>query len=366
MARRESNLYKRSDGRYEGRYIKDRTVEGKAVYGYIYAKNYTMAKEKLAHAKLVNAGHYKDAPETVPDLLGKYLKLIQNHIKPSTYGLYHRYLTSYIAPYFGGMKGSRLTPETVQGFVDKKLTDGLSVKTVRAVFQFMKSGIVETVDNKLIHETFKNIRFPSRPAREIKVFSTDEQGRLEAAAKSAGGNNYIGVILSLYTGIRLGELCGLMWQDIDFECRVLHVNRTMQRISDDTDSDTKTKLIFLSPKSRTSARSIPLPVFLVSLLARHRQENGGLYVLSHDGKPIEPRAFQYRFKTLLKSAKLKPVNAHICRHTFSVRALENGFDVKTLSEILGHASAAVTLNVYAHSLDEHKRMRMESLSLLVQ
>jgi integrase len=170
-------------------------------------------------------------------------------------------------------------------------------------------------------------------------------------------------MLCLYTGIRVGELCGLQWDDIDLASGVMRIRRTVQRIQSDA-ADSKTALVYSAPKSNTSARTIPLPAMLIVLLQRHRSRRDCDFVLSHNGNPVEPRNVQHHFKRLLGIADIKDVGFHATRHTFATRALESGFDVKTLSEILGHANATITLKQYAHSATEHKRSCMESLSRL--
>jgi integrase len=226
--------------------------------------------------------------------------------------------------------------------------------TVQSVFSFLKAGI-KTVDSSIF-----NVKLPKKQKSNVEFFSMDEQKRLEAAAKASCGLDYLSTTLSLYTGVRVGELCGLVWNDIDFECRILRVRRTMQRIN--SDGESKTEIAFLTPKTETSTRNIPLPDFLLDVLTEQRAVSRCTYVLSARGKPVEPRTVQRRFKKLLSDAGVKEVNLHTTRHTFATRALENGFDVKSLSEILGHGSATVTLNKYAHALDEHKRACMNGLS----
>ena len=131
-------------------------------------------------------------------------------------------------------------------------------------------------------------------------------------------------------------------------------------------SDSKTQIVFQAPKTVSSKRSIPIPQFLLNLLKEHHANSKGIYIISREGSAIEPRNMQYRFKRLLDDANLRPVNFHAIRHTFATRALENGFDIKTLSEILGHSSPTITLQKYTHALDEHKRRSMELLSELYQ
>jgi integrase len=252
------------------------------------------------------------------------------------------------------MRCDALTADISQGFVNKLIENGLSVATVQSIFNLVKSSVEEANGSVFA------VRFPRQVKKQVEYLSVEEQKRLEQAAMARCGTDYIAVMLCLYTGIRIGEVCGLRWSDINFECRVLYVNRTMQRIR--ADGETRTELAFLAPKSATSAREIPLPDFLLAMLRDREQTAKTEYVLTYKNKPIEPRTLQYRFKRILEAAEVKDVCWHTTRHTFATRALENGFDVKSLSEILGHGSATVTLNKYAHASTEHKRGCMNALS----
>ncbi|GHU76131.1 site-specific integrase [Clostridia bacterium] len=360
MARKERNIYKRNDGRYEARYIREYGSDGKAIYGAVYAKTYAEVKEKLERVKETPIEVRANLSQTIKETTENYLTSVKIRIKPSTYGIYQRYLDNYITPYFGTKRLGDITPEILQGFVDTQLKNGLSVVTVQSVFSLLKTG-VKSVMGK---DNFE-VTIPKYSTSEVEFFSLDEQKRLEATAKNSDEIDFIAITMCLYTRLRVGKICGLMWEDIDFECRLLHVRRTMQRISV-SDGEHKTKIVFMPPKSATSARSIPLPDFLLTLLREHQAKNASAYVLSRNAEPVEPRNIQYRFKKLLTSAGVKQANFHATRHTFATRALENGFDVKTLSEILGHSSAIVTLKKYAHVLDEHKRNRMEALAVVYQ
>jgi integrase len=355
--RRERNIYKRKDGRYEARYIKGYGENGKAVYGAVYARSYAEVKEKLGNVTLhpiapVGAGRGR----TVVQEMETYLDTIRCQIKPSTLGVYQRYLSNYIAPFFGSTRCDQLTAEMAQSFVNRQMESGLSAVTVQSAFCFLKNGL-----NGAFRQNVFGVKLPKYKAAEVEVLSVEEQKRLEAAANASDDINRIGVTLCLYTGIRLGELCGLMWGDIDPERRLLHVRRTLQRIKNTEGGDAqRTKMTTSPPKSSASLRSIPLPGFLMVLLEECGKPDG--YVISRGGAAIEPRNMQYRFSKLLTAANVKPVNFHVTRHTFATRALENGFDIKTLSEILGHSSATITLQKYAHTMDAHKRRSMESLA----
>ena len=357
------NIYHRKDGRFEGRYANGYDVNGKKKYSSVFGKTYAEVKEKLGRAKTAanqtpHTPTLTDSPiankMAITEAVAIHLENSKPRLKASTLGVYSRYLDCYIYPHFGKMLCTALTAELSQGFVNRLLESGLSVTTVQSVFNLMKNA-VETADGSVFA-----VQFPKQGKKMVEYLSVDEQKRLEQAAKERGDVDYIAIMLCLYTGIRIGEVSGLQWSDINFDCKLFRVNRTMQRIR--SDGDTKTELKFLSPKSSTSAREIPLPDFLVEILLDFKRTAKTDYILTYKNKPIEPRTLQYRFKRILEAAEVKNVCWHTTRHTFATRALENGFDVKSLSEILGHGSATVTLNKYAHSSTEHKRGCMNALS----
>ena len=168
-------------------------------------------------------------------------------------------------------------------------------------------------------------------------------------------------MICLYTGIRIGELCALEWKNIDLKRGVISIRQTLYRVKSDNEKR-KTEIIIAPPKSDTSVRDIPLPKFLTAKLKVI--EHGGGFLINRKGKYIEPAVYARRYKTVLKEAGVRDVKFHTTRHTFATRALEIGIDIKTLSEILGHASPTVTLNIYAHSLPEHKAKEMDRLGKL--
>jgi len=351
------NIYRRKDGRFEGRYANGYDASGKTKYRSVFGKNYAEVKEKLERAK-TSVPLQRDSPvanrSTIIEAVAVHLDTSRLRLKPSTLGVYRRYLDCHISPHFGNMLCDALTGEISQGFVNKLIENGLSVTTVQSVFNLMTSA-VEAASGSVF-----TVKFPKQTKKPVEYLSVDEQKRLEQAAKERGTTDYIAVMLCLYTGIRIGEVSGLRWSDINFECRTFYINRTMQRIR--SEGNHKTELAFLAPKSTTSMREIPLPDFLADILYDFRRTAKTEYVLTYRNKPIEPRTLQYRFKRILETAEVKDVCWHTTRHTFATRALESGFDVKSLSEILGHGSATVTLNKYAHSSSEHKRGCMNALS----
>ena len=166
-----------------------------------------------------------------------------------------------------------------------------------------------------------------------------------------------GILLCLYSGLRIGELIALQWSDIDFSKGILTVSKSCY--------DGKDGLIIDEPKTASSCRTIPLPKQLFPILRGIRKKSDSLFVVSNHGKPVSVRSYQRSFELLLKKLKIAHRGFHSLRHTFATRALECGMDVKTLSEILGHKNPTVTLNRYAHSLIEHKTLMMNRLGNLL-
>ncbi|MCL1999351.1 MAG: site-specific integrase [Turicibacter sp.] len=345
--RKARNIYKRKDGRFEGRYIKAHEG-GKPIYASIYGKTYAAVKDKLEKRQLSPKFHKNTRIITK---IEEYLGQIQ--VKTSTQGIYRGYLDNHIAPFFKKMRCNQLNRDVIQNFVNCK--NGLASTTAQSVFYLLKRALSGCPPDIF------NVPLPKIVKPKIPVLSREEQKRLEQTATARADR--IVLTLCLYTGLRIGELCGLKWDDCDFENKQLDIRRTVLRIKNPEKGGTKTIISIQEPKSRSSRRTIPLPDFIVQLLQMHKNASNSPFIVSTTEKPLEPRTLQYRFKRMLQKANLRKVKFHVTRHTFAVRALEIGFDIKTLSEILGHSSPMITLENYAHILDEHKRQSMEKLAI---
>ncbi len=189
----------------------------------------------------------------------------------------------------------------------------------------------------------------------------EEHHKLNQYVTKQHNHSNLGILLAMTTGIRIGELCALQWADIDLEKRILTVRKTIQRIQCQ-DGKSKTKLIITEPKSESSKREIPLPESIISYLSEFIGKSGQ-YVLSGDEKPVEPRTMQNRFARILRNVNLPSVHFHSLRHYFASDCIRLGFDVKSLSELLGHGSVEITLNRYVHSSLEQKREYMNRISI---
>jgi integrase len=208
----------------------------------------------------------------------------------------------------------------------------------------------------------RNVPPLKKPVKAAAVFSRDEQRKILTEIRNNPTPTACGILLTMFTGLRIGELCALEWKDIDFNERVLHVTKAVQRISQ-FGGKAKTNLKVITPKSATSVRDIPLPDFLMKLLENFKGEDDN-FVASGSTKICEPRCFTNRYKALLKKANVPSLKFHSLRHTFATNALHQNFDIKTLSEILGHANASITMQVYVHSSMERKAACMSRLQEL--
>jgi len=371
MAKHGENIYKRKDGRWEGRYIKGRKPDGKSAYGYVYARKYSECKEKLAQARArhmyVQHGYAGNTVKicgngSVLDFIRYWLHcIVRPHIKVSTFNNYVTIVEKWILPFFGERKLHQVEREEIQRLISWLPEQGLSPGTVRNIYSVLHAAMSKAKEYGYIPmNACEGIRLPKIEKKEARILTLWEQKELERAAKT--DKNGTAILLASYTGLRIGEICGLAWNDVDLVNGVIHVSRTVRRIQcHEPEAAARTAVVTGSVKSDRSGRSIPLPACILQLFQEHRETSAGEYVFAYRGHPLEPRTLQYRFKALLKKAGLADINFHALRHTFATRCLELNFDIKTLSEILGHASAKMTLDRYGHSQMEHKRLAMRTL-----
>ena len=361
MARHGENIYKRKDGRWEGRYIKGYDAEGKSIPGYVYGKSYKEAKEKLTFAKVNAKEKIKriSSDMTVSDWFDKWLDS-QKRIKRSSYTTYSSNINKHIKKKLGKIKLKLLTEEHIQNFIDD-LSKELAAKSVRSVFSILKLGLTDAYEKNLSVELCRKIKLPKVKRKEVKVFTKTEQKAIEQFIEQSVHPNDIGILICFYTGIRIGELCALDHNDIDLKRGVISIQHTLYRVKSEK-GNKKTELRISTPKSESSIRDIPLPKFLIAKLSAF--ENGSGFLIQKNGKFIETNVYVRRYKKILEELEIPYRKFHATRHTFATRALEIGMDIKTLSEILGHSSPTVTLNLYSHSLPEHKKKEMDRLGKL--
>ena len=362
--RTESNIYKRKDGRWEGRYFKEYDSNGKIKYASVYGKSYNEVKEKLKIAKGYNLKPTQSQTKNIKTpfslICQQWLDCIKNNVKISTYSRYSYIIEKYILPSASNYK----LYEIDSNFTDKLISDNsyLATNSLKSILMVFNSIINYANDKYDTNIVLKNKKLKKTNSKTIRVLSTFELSRLIRFLLKDTDYLKLGVFLCLYTGLRIGEICALKWNDINLTDKEIKVKRTIQRIRNtDKNALRKTSVIIDTPKSATSFRIIPLPNSIVDLLQKYKA-NG--YFLTGNNKFIEPRTYQNKFKKYLIEANIEEINFHTLRHTFATRAIENGFDINSLSEILGHSSVKITLEKYVHTSFEQKRKQMDKLNLL--
>jgi len=390
----EGTIRQRKDGRWEGLYTVN--YKRKSVYGKTQAEVRKKLNEVLND---INNGMYiENTNITLGAWLDEWLEVYAKpSVKLSTYGSYEGYIRNHIKPEIGKVKLSVLRADILQKFFNQKLTNGrcdkvkdtntnklvtrkggLSEKTIKNMYNMIHSALKQAYRNGLVNQNVSEIiSLPKQKRNEMRVLSLEEQKALQRAVQDERLG--IGIILCLFTGIRLGELLGLKFEDIDFENKTITIRRTLNRLKVFDNAEKKTDIVIGEPKTNKAKRIIPLQEFLIPLLKTHRArvlteqlkvanlyENHSFVMCNEFGKFLEPTTYQKFFKNMLKKASIQDTNFHTLRHTFATRALESGFDVKVLADILGHADASTTLNKYAHALPDHKKTSMEKLSFLYE
>lgn len=367
MARHGENIRKRTDGRWEGRYPVYNKEKGKQIYCSVYGRTYEEVREKLTAKKNLLKAWAEASEQThtcpMPPSFGisfteaaqGWLAQVREKRKLSTYIKYSLIYQKYMEQEF---ENTALSEMTVS-FVKDRLADSLSGSVCKSVYCVLNQILKYASARYSL--TLAPLQRPDSgiPPKAIRVLSKSDQKKLIAVLFQKMNLSKLAVLLVLYTGLRLGELCSLKWTDIDFEGRVLSVSRTVQRLYAEGQGK-KTVLLETAPKSQHSLREIPLSDKLLNLLAKFHSDRE--YVFGGD-KPMEPRTMQYHFKKILAEAALADTNFHILRHTFSTNCIENGMDVKSLSEMLGHSDVQITLNRYVHPSMDTKRKYMDSLSV---
>ncbi|MBQ2785748.1 MAG: site-specific integrase [Oscillospiraceae bacterium] len=370
MPKRGEHIHKRKDGRWEARYKKGTDVNGKTIYGSLYANTYREVKEKL-QVKLQDIAsgfvpikkHY-----TFSDAACLWLKDSQLSLKGASVYRYENLLNTHILPDFGNRCIGQITGTDINSFLATKLvsgrvdrTGGLSPSYVRSIMLVIKAVLSYASENQMCLPLQSKISKPQTIAKELPVLTQNAQESLVNTCLTQIDETKVCILLSLYAGLRIGEVCALEWEDIDLDNRLIHVRKTVSRVSGTTKNSTGSTLVITQPKTIASFRDIPICTWLIPVLKQLHDTRRSSFVASSHAEFVSPRTFDYRYHKLLKTAGIQSINYHALRHTFATRCIEVGVDVKTLSELLGHTDASITLNTYVHSSMERKRTQLELL-----
>ena len=342
----------------------------------------------------------EDAPATVREepqpedrgvTVGAWLDRWLEHyarptVKLSTYCSYELYIRAHIKPALGREYLRELTVDNLQDFFNErgqngnlKGDGGLSAKTLTNMRNMLHLAFAQAVQNGMIPgNPVEGIRLPRAEKKEMRVLDREEQDKLIAAARSAEEPAAFGIVFDLFTGIRIGELCGLRWENVQMDEQTFRICETRNRLpnhDDDIDASTSVRTL-PTTKTDNSRRTVYLLDELYRDLVEYKaaQEkiaeehpgyNAGGYVFCQpNGQPYEPRTYQDVFKRCVKRAGIRDANFHSLRHTFATRSLEQGMDVVTLSRLLGHANPSITMDKYGHALEDHKRSSIQRLGKL--
>ena len=300
---------------------------------------------------------------------------LESYVKPSskqkTYIRYSEIVSQHIIGSLGDYEMGELTPLILQRFTTELMRSG-NLKTGKGLSANSVNGIITVIQHSLkvaygigqISEyTADKIKRPKAREKQVTCFTPIEQKQIEQAVLNGKKAKMFGVVLCLYTGLRIGELLALEWGDIDFQKGIITVSKSCHDGKGDNGQFAR---ITDTPKTETSEREIPFPKQLIPYLRNVKKDSNSVYVVASDSnKLISVRAYQRSFELFLKRLHISHKGFHSLRHTFATRALECGMDVKTLSEILGHKNANVTLNRYVHSLMDHKKDMMNRVGKLL-
>lgn len=362
MPRRGDNIFKRKDGLWEARYLKEIDAYGKKKYGSVYSRSYAEVKQKRQDALdyiLLNQKPISYRNIMINELIDEWLYINKARLKLSTYQRYCGYCKNHIKDNIGNLRVLYATPVAIQSFSASLLKKGLSAQTINSVLIFLHS--VMKYGHSQHHLPLPEFQYFRVEPKEMRVLSCNEQQLLVEYLKKDMDIYKFGVLLALYTGLRVGELCALRWEDVKDGC--IHIRQTIQRLQ--SNNGKGTELIISAPKTKKSLRTVPLLSVLDEYIEYFQNNNkNSEYVLGTSNHSItEPRVMQYKFKKYMSDLNIDDATLHTLRHTFATRSIEAGIDVKSLSSMLGHSNVQISLNRYVHSSLSYQKANIEKLAV---
>lgn len=359
MPRRGENIRKRTDGRWEGRYKCSSVIPNtKTRYKSIYGKSYSEVKQRLLLAaqeqQLDIAAPAINCPFSKCAV--SWLDSVSQRCKYSTYIKYQYILECHLKNFANGQCISQITNAMCEEYLIKEqyaAGQKLSLSTMKTICYVLNQILKYGKSSTHISLPDRVVQAYKYDSKDVAVFSADEQKRLLDLLFDKTDRYKLGILICLFSGLRLGEICALRIDDIDMCNKCINVSQTVQRLKNGTNQ--KTMLYCAAPKSPNSIRTIPLCDTLFHLLTE--MDLSGEYLLNRKS-PMEPRTYQYMFSRYLNSAHISSKNFHSLRHTFATNCIENGMDVKCLSEILGHSDVKTTMNRYVHPTMDNKRYQI--------
>ncbi len=366
MAKRGLNIYKRKDGRWEGRIRRNSITTGIRKYRSVYGSTYKECKEKMLDLMAEQENQAQKCTLTVKQVVDIWIDDKKYVWKESTYACYKQLIRLHIPDNIAKQKADDFTNATFNEYISniRKANDGLKIsvsyaRNIGGIFSQAFSYVSAEYNYNLPILVNKGMQ---RCPKQLELPSDTEMKRLtDYLYLHTDDTTCVGILLAYYTGIRIGELCALTWGDIDFEEGLLKISKNMQRIKDFDKEITTTSVKVQTPKTITSVRSIPIPDILMETLKKSRKHEKDYLIAGKKKDWAETRTLQYRFASILKKCGIEHFKFHMLRHYFASLCVRQGVDVKSLSEILGHANIQITLNLYVHSTINQKRMLMNKV-----
>ena len=282
-------------------------------------------------------------------------------VKKSTFAAYSLIVETHLQPAFGNL--TAVTEKDVQDFVLQKLNGGLSQKTIKDMLIVLRMILKFGAKKNYCVYAPIDVIFPTdRERQELEVLSIANQKKIMRFVEDNFTFRNLGIFICLSTGIRIGEICALTWDDIDADNGVIHIRKTIQRIYVKENGIKKTELLIDTPKTATSMRDIPMIKDLYEILKPLKKVvNNDYFVLTNEATPTEPRTYRNYYKKLLDKLGIPPIKFHGLRHSFATRCIESKCDYKTVSVILGHSNISTTLNLYVHPNYEQKKKCIDKM-----
>ena len=299
--------------------------------------------------------------KTINQITEEWKEEKKKYVKKSTYAAYQLLIQNHIKPYFGDLY--EVNEEKVQQFVFDKLDAGLSEKTIRDIIIVLKMILKFGIKNGYLEYIQIDAKFPSKQEKkDLDVLSKADQKKFMEHLRNNFTFKNLGIFICLSTGMRIGEICGLRWCDVDTVEGVIKVRHTLQRIYIIEGETRHTELLLDTPKTANSVRDIPMSSELLKMLkSLNKVVNENYYVISNDIKPIEPRTYRNYYKKLCKQLDIPELKFHGLRHSFATRCIESKADYKTVSVLLGHSNISTTLNLYVHPNKEQKKKTIDKM-----
>lgn len=299
--------------------------------------------------------------KTINQITEEWKEEKKKYVKKSTYAAYQLLIQNHIKPYFGDLY--EVNEEKVQQFVFDKLDAGLSEKTIRDIIIVLKMILKFGIKNGYLEYVQIDAKFPSKQEKkDLDVLSKADQKKFMEHLRNNFTFKNLGIFICLSTGMRIGEICGLRWCDVDTVEGVIKVRHTLQRIYIIEGKTRHTELLLDTPKTANSVRDIPMSSELLKMLkSLNKVVNENYYVIANDIKPIEPRTYRNYYKKLCKQLDIPELKFHGLRHSFATRCIESKADYKTVSVLLGHSNISTTLNLYVHPNKEQKKKTIDNM-----